>query len=105
MPGSRAKLLRRSARRGRCDAMTQPAAQGTPARKLRVAFIGIGWWSDVLADAAQRSGAFEIASCYTRSEGKCNAFAAKYACRAAATYEEVLGDRSIEAIVNTTPNA
>jgi predicted dehydrogenase len=85
--------------------MTQPAPQGTPGRKLRVAFIGIGWWSDVLADAAKRSTGIEIVSCYTRSEDKRSAFAAKYACRAAATYEEILGDRSIEAIVNTTPNA
>ena len=82
--------------------MTQPAAQVAPARKLRVAFIGIGWWSDVLADAAMRSTGIEIASCYTRSDGKRAAFAAKYACRAAATYEEILGDRTIEAIVNTT---
>jgi predicted dehydrogenase len=85
--------------------MTQPAAQGPPAGKLRVAFVGIGWWSDVLADAAQRSTAFEIVSCFTRSDHKRAAFAAKYACRGAATYEEILGDRSIEAIVNTTPNA
>ena len=32
------------------------------------------------------------------------AFAAKYGCRPCAGYEELLGDRSIEAIVNTTPN-
>ena len=31
-------------------------------------------------------------------------FAAKYQCRPAATYDEVLADPTIEAIVNTTPN-
>jgi len=40
------------------------------ASPLRVACIGMGWWSDVLADAIQRSGKLEIVSCYTRSEEK-----------------------------------
>jgi predicted dehydrogenase len=73
-------------------------------RPLRVAAIGMGWWSDVLADAVVRSGKLEIAACFTRSEDKRRAFAAKYRCRAAASYEEILGDPEIEAIINTTPN-
>jgi predicted dehydrogenase len=71
---------------------------------LRVACIGMGWWSDVLADAAKRSKQIEIAACYTRSADKREAFAAKYQCRPAASYEQLLGDRAIEAIINTTPN-
>ncbi len=51
---------------------------------LRVACIGMGWWSDVLADAIKRSGKLEIASCYTRSEDKRQTFAAKYGCQAVA---------------------
>ncbi len=72
---------------------------------MKVACIGMGWWSDVLADAIKRSGKLTIASCFTRSEQKRQAFAAKYGCKAARSYEEILEDRSIEAIVNTTPNA
>jgi len=74
------------------------------ASPLRVACIGIGWWSDVLADAIQRSGKLEIIACYTRSEEKRRNFAAKYHCRPAASYEAVLSDTGIEAIINTTPN-
>ena len=73
--------------------------------RLRVASVGIGWWSDVLADAIKRSSALDIVACYSRSEDKRAKFAAKYGCRAARSYEEILGDRSIDAIVNTTPNA
>ena len=40
----------------------------------------------------------------TRSEDKREAFAAKYCCRAAASYEAILADPEIEAIINTTPN-
>ena len=64
----------------------------------------MGWWSDVLADAIQRSGKLEIVSCYTRSEEKRERFAAKYRCRPAASYEAMLADTEIEAIINTTPN-
>ena len=72
---------------------------------MKVACIGIGWWSDVLADAMQRSGKFTIAACYSRSAEKRQKFAAKYGCRAGSSYEEILGDRTIEAVINTTPNA
>ena len=65
----------------------------------------MGWWSDVLADAMKRSGKLTIAACYSRSEEKRQKFASKYGCRAAQSYEEILNDRSIEAIVNTTPNS
>ncbi|CAM9881345.1 unnamed protein product [Discosporangium mesarthrocarpum] len=74
-------------------------------KPFRVASIGIGWWSDVLADAAQRSGGrLEIASCFTRSEDKRAAFAEKYGCAAAASYDEILADDSIDGVINTTPN-
>jgi predicted dehydrogenase len=71
---------------------------------LRVACIGMGWWSDVLADAIRRSKKLKIVACYTRSEDKRSAFAAKYGCTAAPNYQAILQDRSIEAIINTTPN-
>jgi predicted dehydrogenase len=85
--------------------LMQADARATDTRKLRVAVLGIGWWSDVLADAALRSGIIEIVAGYTRSEDKRRAFAAKYGCHAAASYEEILADGDIEAIINTTPNA
>ncbi|GAB3769626.1 hypothetical protein GCM10028796_34990 [Ramlibacter monticola] len=71
---------------------------------LRVGCIGMGWWSDVLADAMLRSDRLRIVACHSRSEEKRSAFAAKYGCRAASSYEALLADGAIEAIVNTTPN-
>jgi predicted dehydrogenase len=71
---------------------------------LRVACLGMGWWSDVLADAAVRSGSLRILACYSRSAAKREAFAARYGCRAASSYESILADGAVEAIVNTTPN-
>jgi predicted dehydrogenase len=71
---------------------------------LRVASLGMGWWSDVLADAINRSGKLKITACYSRSEEKRAAFAAKYGCRAVPRYEAILDDKDIEAVINTTPN-
>jgi predicted dehydrogenase len=73
--------------------------------KLRVAVIGMGWWSDVLSDAIIRSDKIEIVACFTRSEDKRKAFAEKYGCRQTHSFDDVLKDTSIEAIVNTTPNS
>lgn len=84
------------------EANTANPLSGPP---LRVAAVGMGWWSDVLADAAERSRAVQIVACYTRTEEKRRSFAARYGCRAADSYEELLEDRSIEAIINTTPNS
>ena len=73
---------------------------------IRVACIGMGWWSDVLADAIKRSGKLiEIAACYTRSTDKRDGV-----CRTNTTAGRRRPTRScwptarIEAIINTTPN-
>lgn len=71
---------------------------------VRVGCIGMGWWSDVLADAVKRSGKLEIVACYTRSEDKRGAFAKKYGCEAVPSYEALLADSAVEAVINTTPN-
>jgi predicted dehydrogenase len=75
-----------------------------PVEPLRVASIGMGWWSDVLADAIGRSGKLKIVTCYSRSAGKRQAFAKKYGCAAAGSYDAILDDDAIEAVINTTPN-
>jgi predicted dehydrogenase len=74
-------------------------------KPINVACLGMGWWSDVLADAIQRTDKINIVSCYTRSADKRHAFAKKYACAAAPSYEALLADNNVDAIINTTPNS
>lgn len=75
------------------------------AASLKVASVGIGWWSDVLADAAARTaGRVEVVTCFTRSADKRKAFAKKFGCAAAASFEDILNDDGIDGIINTTPN-
>jgi len=71
---------------------------------VRVGCLGMGWWSDVLADAITRSDTLTIVSCYTRTEEKRQAFAEKYGCQPAPSYEAMLNDGRVEAVINTTPN-
>src|SRR5215510_14490789 len=75
-----------------------------PFEPVQVACIGLGWWSDVLADAIKRSDKLRVVACYSRSDEKRRAFAAKYGCKAVSSYDAILGDHEIDAIVNTTPN-
>src|SRR3954468_3921756 len=98
-------MHRRDRRRGRRLADGRAlGARGGGVDQVKVGCIGIGWWSDVLADAMERWGKFPLAACYSRSVEKRQRFATKYGCRAASSYDEVLGDRTIEAIINPTPN-
>ncbi len=72
---------------------------------VRVACLGLGWWSDVLADAVGRTPAIDIVACYTRSADKRETFAKKYDCKTAASYEDLLADDAVQAVINTTPNS
>jgi predicted dehydrogenase len=73
---------------------------------LRAASIGLGWWSDELAKAIHgRTDKIAIAGCYSRSPEKRSGFAGRYGARVFESYESVLADRSIDAVLLTTPHS
>ena len=74
-------------------------------KPIRVASLGLGWWSDVLADGILKASGIEIATCYTRSLEKRQVFADKYNCSFAESYEDILNDGDIDAIINGTGNS
>jgi predicted dehydrogenase len=71
---------------------------------VRVAAVGIGWWSGVLADAIPKGTNLRLVTCTTRSPEKRAAFAEKYRCRQAESYDAVLKDPGVEAVLLTTPH-
>lgn len=75
------------------------------ADRVRVASVGIGWWSNMLADHVQKGRKLQIVRCYTRSPEKRRAFAEKYGCREAESYEAILKDPEVEAVLLTTPHS
>jgi len=75
------------------------------AEKVRLAFVGLGWWSNMLAEAASTSDRISIAACMSRSLEKREAFVNKFGGTARDTFDSVLEDTAIDAIVLTTPNS
>jgi len=74
------------------------------AEPVRVAAVGIGWWSGELAGAIPRGTNLKLVTCATRSPEKRAAFAAKYGCRQAESLEAVFKDPEVEGILLTTPH-
>lgn len=73
---------------------------------LRAASIGLGWWSDELAGAVHgKSKHIEIVSCYSRTAEKRAAFAEKFGTDRHTSYEAVLADPRIDAVILTTPHS
>jgi predicted dehydrogenase len=73
---------------------------------LRAASIGLGWWSDELAGSIQgKSDALRITACFSRSAEKRTAFARKFDARPYDSYEAVLADPGIDAVILTTPHS
>ncbi|HEY3303855.1 MAG TPA: Gfo/Idh/MocA family oxidoreductase [Candidatus Binatia bacterium] len=72
---------------------------------VRVATVGIGRWSNVLADAIPGGTNLSLVACTTRSAEKRAAFAEKYRCRQAESYDAILKDPEVEAVLLTTPDS
>ena len=73
-------------------------------RPVRVAAVGLGRWANVLADAYVRSGDVALVSCFSRSQGKREAFAERYGCGSDASYEALLARDDVDAVIVTVPN-
>jgi predicted dehydrogenase len=73
---------------------------------LKVASVGLGWWSDELAKAVHgNTERLQIAACCSGSAEKREAFAARFGAKPYDSYEEVLSDRGIDAVLLTTPHS
>jgi len=72
---------------------------------VRVGIIGIGSWSGVLADAAQRSKKVKLVTCYTRSPEKRQEYSQRYGIDQEKSYEDLLKRNDIDGILLVTPNA
>ena len=73
--------------------------------RIKVGIVGIGWWSGVLAGVIGKIDALELRACYTRSEDKAAAFAARFGCEAVGSYEAMLALDDLDGVILTTPNS
>ena len=71
--------------------------------KVRLGSIGLGWWGNVLAEAAAASGEAEVVTCFARTPDTRNQFAARHDCDAAASVDELF-DGDIDGVLVATPH-
>lgn len=76
----------------------------TADRPVRLASVGLGWWGEVLADAATRTGEVEIVAAFARSGSSRRAFAERHGCAAAGSFDEVLADPDVDGVLLATPH-
>jgi len=76
-----------------------------PENPVGLASIGLGWWGNVLAEAAVSGGKARVVACFARTPETREAFAAKHGCRAAASIDEVWDDPEVEGVLLATPHA
>src|ERR1039458_4342188 len=73
---------------------------------LKVASVGLGWWSDELAKAVHgKTGKLRIVGGAARTPAKRVAFAQRFGVRPYDSYEAVLRDPEIEGVILTTPHS
>ena len=73
---------------------------------LKAASVGLGRWSDELAKSIQdNSDLIEIVSCYSRSSLRRSKFAKNFRTKVHESYDAVLSDSEIDAVIITTPHS
>jgi predicted dehydrogenase len=70
----------------------------------RLGIIGLGGWSRQILQAVDQLPDVKITHCYSRHSDTRQTFAAEYDCVACETYEHMLGDPQIEAVVVMSAN-
>jgi predicted dehydrogenase len=70
-----------------------------------VGLVGIGWWSTPTAEAVVNNPKYNLITCFTRNPEKRKAFAQKYGCGESESYEAILANPDIEAVLLITPNS
>jgi len=73
---------------------------------LRAAIVGLGWWGKTLVTAVQgKTDAVKFTAGATRSRAKAEEFCRQHGIRLLESYDEVLADPAIDAVVLATPHS
>ena len=73
---------------------------------IKAASVGLGWWSDELAKSIQgKSKKIKIVSCFSRSKKKRINFSKKFKTKYHNSYNNLIQDKNIDAILLTTPHS
>jgi predicted dehydrogenase len=74
-------------------------------KTIRAASVGLGWWGNVLAEAAARSGAVDVVRCYARTPETRTKFADQHGCTPVESLDTLLEDEEVDALLIATPHS
>jgi predicted dehydrogenase len=77
----------------------------TSTNPVRACLVGLGWWGGEFARAAEKVDGFQFTACFARTADTRNAFAEKHSLRALESWEAVLKDPDIDAVLLATPHS
>jgi predicted dehydrogenase len=73
---------------------------------IKAAIVGLGWWGKTLVESSEASDAIRVVAGATRTVSlEIEAFARQKDFRLAANYQALLADKSIDAVILTTPHS
>src|SRR5262245_25531051 len=73
---------------------------------IHAAIVGLGTWGQHLVASVQgKSDAIRFVAASTRTPGKATEFCRRHGIRLLSTYDEVLGDEAVDAVVLATPHS
>jgi predicted dehydrogenase len=78
----------------------------TTTKRLKIASVGLGWWGNELAKGiACNIDQAELTSCYSPSADEMKAFQARFLAVPASSFESILSNPDIDAVVLATPHS
>jgi predicted dehydrogenase len=72
---------------------------------LRTAIVGLGWWGKMLVNSAQGKGGVQFVLGQTRTRSTAEDFCREKGIRLVERYDDVLADKSVDAVVLATPHS
>src|SRR5688572_3561210 len=73
---------------------------------IKVAVVGTGWWGMELGKAAKSvPESASIAGCFSLSKEECAAFQSQFGGRIFDSYEQILADSGVDAVMLATPHS
>ena len=72
---------------------------------VRACLVGLGWWGGEFARAAKKAEGIEVTAGFARTRETREAFASEHGCRPVESWEDVLKDNEVDAVILATPHS
>ncbi|MDA0999895.1 MAG: Gfo/Idh/MocA family oxidoreductase [bacterium] len=72
---------------------------------VRACIVGLGWWGGEIVSAARKVEGFSVTACFARTPSTREKFGSDHSCRTLDSWEAVLRDPEIDAVILATPHS